>query len=117
VNRLGKSVVLTDTGKKFIVYINNILNEVEEAPYAVKQYGEITGTLIISADETLCIYRTFFEWSLSQKGMSGITEFVFYSNEAIKKCTKLEMGIVILPEMAVTEELNRGGGLVKLPWV
>ncbi|MFD1903157.1 LysR family transcriptional regulator substrate-binding protein [Paenibacillus rhizoplanae] len=30
---------------------------VEEAQHALKQPGELTGTIVISADETLCTYR------------------------------------------------------------
>ncbi|MFK4475805.1 DNA-binding transcriptional LysR family regulator [Paenibacillus sp. RC73] len=212
VDRLGKNVTLTDAGRTFLRYADNILSVVEEAQHAVKQSGELTGTLIISADETLCTYRlpavlrqfrlsypgvrlmfrplpnsnlkqslregdadiiftldedkgetgfcgekmldepfyllvspdhplaahpalaiedfhgetflltekgcsyrTFFDRSLSQKGMGGITELEFYSAEAIKQCAKIGMGIAILPEMAVIGEVNRGE-LVPLPW-
>ncbi|MEK4003654.1 LysR family transcriptional regulator [Paenibacillus sp. FSL H3-0333] len=212
VDRLGKNVTLTDTGKTFLRYADNILCMVEEAQHALKQPGELTGTIVISADETLCTYRlpavlqkfrqlhpgvrliflplvspslrqslrdgdvdvifmldevkgesgfcgekireerfcllaapdhrlasrpalaiedfhgetfllteqgcsyrSFFERSLSQKGMAGITELEFHSAEAIKQCAKLGMGIAILPEMAVSEELKRGE-LISLPW-
>ncbi|MFK4345242.1 MULTISPECIES: LysR family transcriptional regulator [unclassified Paenibacillus] len=212
VDRLGKNVTLTDAGRTFLRYADNILSVVEEAQHAVKQSGELTGTVIISADETLCTYRlpavlrqfrlcypgirlmfrplansnlkqslregdadiiftldedkgetgfcgekmldepfyllvspdhplaahpalaiedfhgetflltekgcsyrTFFDRSLSQKGMGGITELEFYSAEAIKQCAKIGMGIAILPEMAVIGEVNRGE-LVPLPW-
>lgn len=212
VDRLGKRVILTDVGRKFLHYVENILSDLEEAQHAVKQSGEVTGTVVISADETLCTYRlpavlrrfrlrypgirlmfrplaypnlkqslregdadivflldedrgeigicgekllnepfyllaapdhplatrtklaiedfnshtflltekgcsyrTFFERSLSQKSLGGITELEFNSAEAIKQCAKLGMGIAILPEMAVTAEVNRGE-LVPLPW-
>jgi DNA-binding transcriptional LysR family regulator len=212
VDRLGKSVTLTDAGRSFLRYVDNILSVVEEAQHAVKQSGEVTGTVVISADETLCTYRlpavlrqfrlrypgirlmfrplansnlkqslregdadiiftldedkgetgfygekmldepfyllaspdhplvarsalaiedfhgetflltekgcsyrTFFDRSLSQKGMGGITELEFNSAEAIKQCAKIGMGIAILPEMAVIAEMNRGE-LIPLPW-
>lgn len=57
VDRLGKNVTLTDAGRKFLRYADNILSVVEEAQHAVKQSGELTGTVVISADETLCTYR------------------------------------------------------------
>ncbi|QDQ02373.1 LysR family transcriptional regulator [Lysinibacillus fusiformis] len=57
VDRLGKKVALTDAGRSFLGYVDHILCELEEAQYAVKQSGEMTGTLTISADETLCTYR------------------------------------------------------------
>ncbi|MFY0517806.1 LysR family transcriptional regulator [Lysinibacillus sp. UGB7] len=212
VDRLGKKVALTDAGRSFLGYVDHILCELEEAQHAVKQSGEMTGTLTISADETLCTYRLpavlrrfrlrypgvrlmfrplskpnlkqslregsadiifmldelkggagicgekvrdelfyllvapehplasqtdltiedfngetfllteqgcsyrmFFERSLSQMAMGSITELEFNSAEAIKQCAKIGMGIAILPEMAVTGELNRGE-LVPLPW-
>lgn len=212
VDRLGKKVTLTDAGRSFLRYVNNILDVLEEAQHAVKQSGELTGTVVISADETLCSYRlptvlrrfrlrypgirlmfrplaisnlkqslregdsdiifmldedkgetglcgekmvdepfyllvspdhplaahselaiedfygetflltekgcsyrTFFERSVSQKGMGGITELEFHSAEAIKQCAKIGMGIAILPEIAVIEEVNRGE-LIPLPW-
>jgi len=212
VDRLGKNVVLTDAGRSFLGYVDNILSKLEEAQHAVKQSGEMTGTVTISADETLCTYRlpavlrqfrlrypgvrlifrplvnsnlrqslregdadiifvldedkgetgfcgekvrdepfyiyaapdhplaarteltiedfngetflltekgcsyrTFFERSLLQKGMGGITELEFNSAEAIKQCARIGMGIAILPEMAVAAEVSRGE-LVPLPW-
>ncbi|EON72579.1 LysR family transcriptional regulator [Lysinibacillus sphaericus] len=57
VDRLGKKVALTDAGRSFLGYVDHILCELEEAQHAVKQSGEMTGTLTISADETLCTYR------------------------------------------------------------
>lgn len=212
VDRLGKKVILTDAGRKFLPYVDNILNELEEAQHVMKQSGELTGTIVISADETLCTYRLptvlrqfrlsypgirlmfrplatrnlkqslqeggadiifmldedkheigfcgekimdepfyvlaapdhplaacstlsiedfngetflltekgcsyrmFFERSLSQMSIGGITELEFNSAEAIKQCAKIGMGIAILPEMAVTAEVDRGE-LVPLPW-
>lgn len=50
-------MALTDAGRSFLGYVDHILCELEEAQYAVKQSGEMTGTLTISADETLCTYR------------------------------------------------------------
>jgi len=56
-DRLGKSVVLTDAGHQLLPYANKILNDVEEARYISSQSGELTGTVIIGADEVLCTYR------------------------------------------------------------
>ncbi|MFD0716589.1 LysR family transcriptional regulator [Paenibacillus sp. GCM10027626] len=56
-DRLGKSVVLTDAGHQFLPYASKILNDVEEARHAASQSGELTGTVIIGADEALCTYR------------------------------------------------------------
>ena len=56
-DRLGKSVVLTDAGQQLLPYANKILNDIEEARYVSSQSGELTGTVIIGADEVLCTYR------------------------------------------------------------
>ncbi|MNO34279.1 HTH-type transcriptional regulator GltR [compost metagenome] len=57
VDRMGKKVALTDAGRSFLGYVDHILCELDEAQHAVKQTGEMIGTLTISADETLCTYR------------------------------------------------------------
>lgn len=57
VDRMGKKVALTDAGRSFLGYVDHILSELEEAQHAVKQTGEMSGTLTISADDTLCTYR------------------------------------------------------------
>jgi DNA-binding transcriptional LysR family regulator len=56
-DRLGKRVALTDAGKRFLPYAEKILTLSEEARQVVRD-GEVpTGTLTITAPETLCIYR------------------------------------------------------------
>lgn len=57
VDRLNKNVTLTDAGRTLLRYADTILCVVEEAQHALKQSGELTGTIVISADETLCTYR------------------------------------------------------------
>lgn len=56
-DRLGKKVSLTDAGSRFLPYVNKILNDMEEAQHALIQSGEVTGTVVIGADEVLCAYR------------------------------------------------------------
>lgn len=56
-DRLGKTVVLTDAGYQFLPYANKILNDIEEARHFSSQSGELTGTVTIGADEVLCTYR------------------------------------------------------------
>jgi len=43
-DRLGKTVVLTDAGEQLLPYANKILNDIEEARYVSSQSGELTGT-------------------------------------------------------------------------
>lgn len=56
-DRLGKRVALTDAGMRFLPYAEKILTLSEEARQAVTN-GEVpTGSLTITAPESLCIYR------------------------------------------------------------
>ena len=57
VDRLGKQIALTDAGQRFLPYVEQVLTLVEEARMAVSGQSEPTGTLIISAPESLCTYR------------------------------------------------------------
>ncbi|WP_088546955.1 LysR family transcriptional regulator [Paenibacillus aquistagni] len=56
-DRLGKTVVLTDAGHQLLPYANKILNDIEEAKQVSSQSGEMTGTIVIGADEVICTYR------------------------------------------------------------
>jgi DNA-binding transcriptional LysR family regulator len=65
--------------------------------------------------EKNCSYRTYFDQSLLKKGADALTELEFHSVEAIKQCAVAGLGIALLPEMALKEELSEGE-LVALPW-
>ncbi|GGL65608.1 LysR family transcriptional regulator [Sporolactobacillus putidus] len=56
-DRLGKSLALTDAGKKLQIYANQILSLTNEAKKAVMSGKEPSGTLVIGATESLCTYR------------------------------------------------------------
>ncbi|NMM52647.1 LysR family transcriptional regulator [Paenibacillus aquistagni] len=56
-DRLGKTVVLTDAGHQLLPYANKILNDIEEAKQVSSQSGEVSGTIVIGADEVICTYR------------------------------------------------------------
>ncbi|MBT2216293.1 LysR family transcriptional regulator [Virgibacillus dakarensis] len=57
IDRLGKQIVLTDAGKRFLLHAEKVLNSLDEAHLAMKENEELTGTLTISANEVLCSYR------------------------------------------------------------
>lgn len=57
IDRLGKQIVLTEAGKRFLLHAEKVLNSVDEAHLAMKENEELTGTLTISANEVLCSYR------------------------------------------------------------
>jgi len=56
-DRLGKRVTLTDAGRRLQLYAEKILNQVNEARSAVTDNQSPTGTVTISASESLCTYR------------------------------------------------------------
>lgn len=55
--RLGKRLVLTEAGQKFLLYAEKMIKLNEEAKMAIAQDGELSGTLIIGAQESQCTYR------------------------------------------------------------
>src|SRR6266496_4132793 len=56
-DRLGKRVALTDAGKRLLLYAEKILDLAHEARSAVTAEEMPTGSLTISASDTLCTYR------------------------------------------------------------
>lgn len=56
-DRLGRSIVLTGAGRELLAYATKILDLTESARVAVTNDGQPSGTLHVSASETLCIYR------------------------------------------------------------
>src|SRR5262249_10652289 len=56
-DRLGKRVALTDAGARLLQYSERMLDLADEARAAVTGSGEISGSVTISAPETLCTYR------------------------------------------------------------
>ncbi len=55
--RLGRTVKLTDAGVRLLGYADRLLALTEEARRAVAGDADATGTLMISAPDTLCAYR------------------------------------------------------------
>ncbi|KHD85307.1 LysR family transcriptional regulator [Heyndrickxia ginsengihumi] len=56
-DRLGRTLALTDAGRKLLFYANQILSLTEEAKKAIIAEKENAGTLVIGAAESLCTYR------------------------------------------------------------
>jgi DNA-binding transcriptional LysR family regulator len=56
-DRLGRRIVLTNSGVSLLGYAENILELAREAAVAVGQPGQPKGPVIISAPEVLCTYR------------------------------------------------------------
>lgn len=56
-DRLGKRVFLTEQGRRFKAYTDQILALSDEAKNEIKEDGEPSGTLVICAQETQTTYR------------------------------------------------------------
>ena len=56
-DRLGKRVVLTNAGQRLLNYAEKMLTLQDEALTVVSNANTLTGSLVISAPETLCTYR------------------------------------------------------------
>ncbi len=56
-DRLGKQLVLTTAGKRFLTHIQSVLDKLDEARSVVHDNESLSGTLTISANEVLCAYR------------------------------------------------------------
>ncbi|CAM3468636.1 MULTISPECIES: LysR family transcriptional regulator [Saccharibacillus] len=70
--------------------------------------------LIVS--EGSCLYRSTFEKVLREHGVAYRIGFELGSLEAIKHCVMNGLGIALLPQIAVEEELRRGT-LASIPFV
>jgi DNA-binding transcriptional LysR family regulator len=73
------------------------------------------GEYQILLTERSCSYRALFERTLAQYGSRVSRSLEFASVEAIKQCALARMGVGVLPEIVVAEELRKGT-LVALPW-
>ncbi|HVA93236.1 MAG TPA: LysR family transcriptional regulator [Chloroflexota bacterium] len=65
--------------------------------------------------ETGCVYRERFERLLTMAGAHPTSTVEFSSIEAIKQCVMVGMGLSLLPEVTVRQELALGR-MVALPW-
>lgn len=53
-DRLGRQLVLTTAGKRFLTHVQGVLDKLDEACSAVHDNENLSGTLTISANEVLC---------------------------------------------------------------
>ncbi len=56
-DRLGKQLVLTTAGKRYLTHIQGILDKLDEARSDIHDHEHLSGTLTISANEVICAYR------------------------------------------------------------
>jgi DNA-binding transcriptional LysR family regulator len=62
-----------------------------------------------------CSYRALFERTLMAEGVPMGASLEFLSVEAIKQCALATMGVAVLPEVVIANELKRGT-LVTVDW-
>lgn len=70
-------------------------------------------TLIVT--EAGCSYRAMLEGVMHETGTTPDSSIEFFSLEAIKRCVEYELGIALLPRLAVEDEVKKGD-LVILPF-
>ncbi|MFS0781228.1 LysR family transcriptional regulator [Bacillus sp. 1P06AnD] len=85
-DRLGKQLVLTTAGKRFLTHVQSILDQLEEARSAVHDHESLNGTLTISANEVLCAYRLPAVFQLVRSRHPGV-RLIFRSvpNQQLKQ--------------------------------
>jgi len=85
-DRLGKQLVLTTEGKRFLTHIQSILNKLDEARSIVHDNENLSGTLTISANEVLCAYRLPVVFRLFRSRHPGV-RLIFRSvpNQELKQ--------------------------------
>ncbi|UQZ85089.1 HTH-type transcriptional regulator CysL [Paenibacillus konkukensis] len=76
--------------------------------------GDLEGCELI-VSEGSCLYRSTFEKVLRESGIAYRIGFELGSLEAIKHCVMNGLGIALLPQIAVEEELRRGS-LAMIPF-
>ncbi|RBP85495.1 DNA-binding transcriptional LysR family regulator [Cytobacillus firmus] len=87
-DRLGKQLVLTTAGKRFLTHIQSALDKLDEARSVVHDNDNenLRGTLTISANEVLCAYRLPVVFQLFRSRHPGV-RLIFRSvpNQELKQ--------------------------------
>lgn len=85
-DRLGKQLVLTTAGKRFLTHVQSILDKLDEARSAVHDNENLSGTITISANEVLCAYRLPVVFQLFRSRYPGV-RLIFRSvpNQELKQ--------------------------------
>jgi DNA-binding transcriptional LysR family regulator len=85
-DRLGKQLVLTTAGKRFLTHVQDILNKLDEARSSIHDNEILSGTLTISANEVVCAYRLPVVFKLFRLRYPGV-RLIFRSvpNQQLKQ--------------------------------
>ncbi|MFE5318211.1 LysR family transcriptional regulator [Paenibacillus sp. NPDC056579] len=85
-DRLGKQLVLTTAGKRFLIHVQGVLNKLDEARSIVHDNEILSGTLTISANEVICAYRLPAVFQLFRSQHPGVRLiFRSVSNQHLKQ--------------------------------
>jgi DNA-binding transcriptional LysR family regulator len=85
-DRLGKQLVLTTAGERFLTQIQSVLDKLDEARSVVHDNENLIGTLTISANEVICAYRLPAVFQLFRSRYPGV-RLIFRSvpNQELKQ--------------------------------
>ncbi|MBU7318296.1 LysR family transcriptional regulator [Paenibacillus oleatilyticus] len=85
-DRLGKQLVLTTAGKRFLTHVQGVLDKLDEARSVVHDNEILSGTLTISANEVICAYRLPAVFQLFRSQHPGV-RLIFRSvpNQQLKQ--------------------------------
>ncbi|NUU79382.1 LysR family transcriptional regulator [Paenibacillus xylanilyticus] len=85
-DRLGKQLVLTTAGKRFLTHVQSVLDKLDEARSDIHDNETLSGTLTISANEVLCAYRLPVVFHLFRSRHPGV-RLIFRSvpNQQLKE--------------------------------
>ncbi|HUW63803.1 MAG TPA: LysR family transcriptional regulator [Spirochaetia bacterium] len=114
---LGGEMYASDLVSEILGFEQIILVSATSHPLTGKipvRVGDMEGVPLVLCAEG-CGYRMVFESILREAGIRPGPVLEFGSIEAIKKCVIQQMGITVLPRMAVQGELGRGE-LTDLQW-
>ena len=114
---LGREIYSSDLVSEILMFEQVVL--VSGAGHPITQKipvtpREIQGMTLVLCEEG-CGYRMAFEKFLQDAGVRPGSVLEFGSIEAIKKCVIQQLGITLLPRMALEGELSRGE-LTDLQW-
>ncbi len=83
---MGKQLVLTTAGERFLTHTQDVLNKLDEARSVVHDNENLSGTLTISANEVLAVYRLPVVFQLFRSRHPGV-RLIFHSvpNQELKQ--------------------------------
>lgn len=114
---LAESIQTADLAAETVGFESVAIIAGPDHPLAKKRIvhtRDLTGeTILLSKVD--CSYRKIFEQILEQEEINQYNKLEFYSVEAIKRSIMAGVGITVLPEIAVAEEVAQKR-LVILPW-